>query len=588
MGLQPYFSHHRSAKENRPTEDVHGNVLSFDGRLDNYRELVQRLGIEDPECPDAQIVLSAFAHWGQACFSLFVGDWAIALWSEEDQTLYLARDHAGTRMIYFHRERSTVLWSSHLDTFSVSGLDLRLAEDYAACYLTSRPIGDLTPYEGIRSVPPAHYLRIRNGVLSRHAHWSPVVRNNIEYRSDADYEAHFLTLFKESVERRTVPGAPILAELSGGMDSTSIVCVSDLIRRSARHPGELLDTVSYYDDSEASLNERPYFSITEAMRGKAGTHLDTSFSQRTFEPHDAADGVYFLPGADSFSIQQERAFCEAIWQRGFRSILSGVGGDEVLGGVPIGLPELADYLVSGRLRTLLTRSVAWSLVDRSPLIATLYNSAKYAMNVYVASGPNQKEIPPWVSMRLRTLAHDIETESAMVRPSLGIAPHRLDNGFTWWSIMETLPHLSPRLLFRPEYRYPFLDKDLVEYLFSIPREQILRPGRRRSLMRRALVNIVPQEILERRRKAFQLRAPLSAIQNAHSSLELLFSDSAIASAGFVDIESLRLALRATAQGDFTWWQALVKAIALELWLKAGKHESACWSANRRHGLRLTA
>jgi asparagine synthetase B (glutamine-hydrolysing) len=63
-------------------------------------------------------------------------------------------------------------------------------------------------------------------------------------------------------------------------------------------------------------------------------------------------------------------------------------------------------------------------------------------------------------------------------------------------------------------RYPFLDKDLVNYLFSIPREQILRPGRRRSLMRRALANIVPHEVLERRRKAYQLRAPHRRIPDA--------------------------------------------------------------------------
>jgi asparagine synthetase B (glutamine-hydrolysing) len=80
--------------------------------------------------------------------------------------------------------------------------------------------------------------------------------------------------------------------------------------------------------------------------------------------------------------------------------------------------------------------------------------------------------------------------------------------------METLPHLFPQILSRLEYRYPFLDKDLVSFLFSIPREQIVRPGRRRSLMRRALVGIVPDGILERRRKAFQLRAPLAALQHA--------------------------------------------------------------------------
>jgi asparagine synthase (glutamine-hydrolysing) len=91
--------------------------------------------------------------------------------------------------------------------------------------------------------------------------------------------------------------------------------------------------------------------------------------------------------------------------------------------------------------------------------------------------------------------------------------------------METMPHLFPSPLRRPEYRYPFLDKDLTEYLFSIPREQVLQPGRRRVLMRRALVGIVPQEILERRRKAYQLHAPLKALSLASQDLVDLFQDS---------------------------------------------------------------
>ena|SRR6187402_952218 len=187
--------------------------------------------------------------------------------------------------------------------------------------------------------------------------------------TDTDYEAHFLTLFHQSVARRTGPGAPILAQLSGGMDSTAIVCMSDEIRRSTHPKSELLDTVSFYDDAEASLNEKPYFSITEARRGKVGTHLDMAFSQRTFAPYDGAEGTYLLPGADSFSIEQERRFRDGVWQKGYRSVLSGIGGDEVLGGIPDPLPELADYLASGKVRNRRQR------VGQSPYPATSFHQS---------------------------------------------------------------------------------------------------------------------------------------------------------------------------------------------------------------------
>jgi asparagine synthase (glutamine-hydrolysing) len=591
MGFQPYVSHRRSAMEKRPRGSRNGNLLSFDGRLDNYEELAESLALCREEATDSEILLAAFDRWGDGCFSRLTGDWAIALWCEKDQSLYLARDHAGTRTLYFQHERDELRWSTHLDTFRAFSAEFRLAEDYVARFLTLRPIRDLTPYQGIRSVPPAHYVVIRAGTISQHAHWCSTVRSTIRYKSDAEYEAHFLSLFAQSVQRRTGPGEPILAQLSGGMDSTSIVCMSDHLRRSADPTAEILDTVSFYDDGDSSLNERSYFSITEAKRGKVGTHIDVAFSQRTFEPHNDAGGAYLLPGEDSSSIQRERKFYDTVWQRGYRSILSGIGGDEVLGGNPVALPELADHLVSGNLVCLLRQAIAWSLTDRSPLLITLQNTAKYAVDLYMHSESQNNMAPPWISGSLRQQCRARGPESSAFYSRLGIAPHRLDNSRAWWSVMETLPHIFPELLSRPEYRYPFLDKDLVNYLFSIPRDQLLRPGRRRSLMRRAVVNIVPYEILEHRRKLAQLRSPLRVLQQAHPVLERLFADSLLVGAGFIDIDRLRIAQRNIALGNPDHWQALLRTIALELWLRASHGEVIPLSSqgnNARLSFSLTA
>jgi asparagine synthase (glutamine-hydrolysing) len=584
MGFHPYFSHLRSALEQGPTQGPHRDAVCFDGRLDNYQELSKDLRLEDRS--DSEIVLASFAQWGEDCFSRLVGDWALALWSENDQCLYLARDHAGTRTLYFHHGEGEVTWATYLEAFQKKDMHWRLSHDYAACYLAGRFVYDLTPYEGVRAVPPAHYVKIRSGRVSLHRHWSPAVKAINLYDTDTDYEAGFLTLFHQSVARRTGPGAPILAQLSGGMDSTAIVCMSDEIRRSTHPKSELLDTVSFYDDAEASLNERPYFSITEARRGKVGTHLDMAFSQRTFAPYGGAEGTYLLPGADSFSIEQERRFRDGVWRKGYRSVLSGIGGDEVLGGIPDPLPELADYLASGKVRSLLRQSIAWSLVDRSPLLFTLGRTAGYAASLYLRSKPKGRDVPPWIVPSLRNRSREMGFSYGSFRSRLGTTPHALDNNHAWWSVMETLPHLFPQLLVRPEYRYPFLDKDLVNYLFNIPREQILRPGRRRSLMRRALAHIIPTEVLERRRKAYQLRAPLHALQQAHRGLEELFAHPMLADAGLVDRETLRRSLRRTAEGDPAHWQAMLRTIALELWLRSMVHGSQVHTGDA--GLRLTA
>jgi asparagine synthase (glutamine-hydrolysing) len=135
MGLQPYVSHERSAMEDRPRTDSHGHVLSFDGRLDNYKELATMLDPVSAEASDSEIVLSGFLRWGEACFSRLIGDWALALWSERDQTLFLARDHSGTKTLYWQRRQNRVWWSTYLDTFLTVGAQQHLSEDYVACYL---------------------------------------------------------------------------------------------------------------------------------------------------------------------------------------------------------------------------------------------------------------------------------------------------------------------------------------------------------------------------------------------------------------------------------------------------------------------
>lgn len=194
-------------------------------------------------------------------------------------------------------------------------------------------------------------------------------------------------------------------------------------------------------------------------------------------------------------------------QKGYRSILSGVGGDEVLGGVPSPLPELADFLLSGRFYRLLRASVACCLIDRSPLIPMLANVAKFRAGIYFGPDLDDADIPPWITSNHRK--HCIERRS-FLRASethLGVSPSAISNSLTWSSVLESLPRLNHSALARYECRYPYLDRDLVEFLFSIPRGRLVRPGRRRSLMRRALRSIVPAEILERRRKAYVIRGP---------------------------------------------------------------------------------
>jgi asparagine synthase (glutamine-hydrolysing) len=124
--------------------------------------------------------------------------------------------------------------------------------------------------------------------------------------------------------------------------------------------------------------------------------------------------------------------------------------------------------------------------------------------------------------------------------------------------------ISPRLPI--ERRYPFLDRELLEYLYAIPREQLVRPNQRRSLMRRALVGIVPAEILNRRRKAFLTRAPLTSLQNELPLLLERSKDMNLSSAGIVNADAFRCLLKNAAEGGLLPIVPVLRTLLLEAWL----------------------
>jgi asparagine synthase (glutamine-hydrolysing) len=567
MGFRACHTHERSFLEDQPAIDEQGNMLTLDGRLDNHLELRAELRLAGNQTSDSSIILKAFAQWGEDCFARLVGDWALALWSNQDQLLYLARDHAGTRTLYYEQTDGDVHWSTYLDTFFITKKSRDLDEGFAASYLACRPTRDRTPYKGVQAVTPAHYLVFNNYQTNRKAHWQWLVKDRLHYRTDAEYGEHFLSLFKNSVVRRTGPGAPILAHLSGGMDSTSIVCVSDHLRmkQGAEHQ-DLLDTVSFFDDTEPNWNEKPYFSLVEASRGRAGVHIDTSrtsFCDLTKNPPSLQPrGALRCPEKDD-------KFDALIESGGYRAILSGSGGDELLGGVPTGIPELADYLVSAQLRKLIRMAVAWCLTDRRPLVDGLAEVIGYAAFLYRPQRVKLHLGFPWLRACVTEECQELVRRDITAVKNFGVAPSSLNNASTWWSVLERLPHTRGISSYRSEYRYPFLDKELVDFLLRVPRNQLVRPGRRRYLMREALKGIVPIDILERRRKASRIRGPLTAFRDNQEELMRFATTRPFMASRFLDADEFKKALVSTMNGDTPqWWMALLRTIELEVWLRS--------------------
>lgn len=563
MGFQAYHTHARSRLETQPLSDERGNVLAFDGRLDNYKDLGGLLGITVHQIPDSLIVLKVFERWGEDGFAQLSGDWSLSLWLAETKSLYLARDHAGTRTLYFEDTRERVLWSTYLDTFVQRKRTCQLDEEFAVSYLTSQPTGERSPYQGIRAVPPAHFLKFTSDRAVSVAFWRPLFRDKILYRTDAEYERHFVSLFRQAVARRTAPSDPVIAQLSGGMDSTAIVSMSDLIRQeTGTAPEELIDTVSYYDDSEPNWNEKPYFEAVERKRNKTGIHIPTSYLDRTL---DFPDPGYTLPGVDGSALAAEITLEERLGKGRYRAIISGIGGDELLGGPINPVPELGNYLMRGKIGSFVGKSIDWCVSEKTSMTCLLPTIISSTCRLYWPPRSGAPRVAPWLTGHARSILLDREPLDVA---SLRLPPSAVDAARTWLTIHETQPHRFPGVTARYEYRYPMLDRDLVDFLLRVPPEQIRRPGNRRSLMRRALLQVIIPEVLERRRKAFPARGASLFIAEYRTAIDALFQRSALSAIGHVDEMKLRALLHQGTNASSVWTRSLMRTIELELWLRS--------------------
>jgi asparagine synthase (glutamine-hydrolysing) len=516
----------------QPCRIAADQVLTWDGRLDNREDLVRQLRTVRSCDSDAAMAAAAYRCWGLACFRKLLGDWALSLWDSREQQLVLAKDFLGVRPMFYSVDKTHVQWCSVIDPLVLSaGRRFQLNREYLAGWFGLFPATHLTPYVGIHSVPPASCVVLRKDSSKIETFWRFEHRGALVYRNDADYEQHFLELFRRSVRRRLRSSGPVIAELSGGMDSSSIVCTADRILAAGEAGAPRLDTLTYHSSIEPNWNELPYVEKVEAQRGRTGYRIEV----RTDDAfHLEFDPSYFMatPGSlrsrNASGLQFSRVFAES----GSRVLLSGIGGDEVLGGAPSPFPQLADLLRQGRLQQLSKQLIAWSLTLRRPLFSVLAGTLALFCQ---EDSPCRSVAPPaWLCPGfLREHSRALTGYPRRTR-FFGPWPSFQENLTTIEALRRQLTSFP--LSAEPPYRkvYPYLDRDLLEFLFSIPSGQLLRPNQRRSLMRRALAGIVPQEVLQRKRKAFVIRGPLAALAANHANVEAMTSGMLCASLGVID------------------------------------------------------
>lgn len=575
-----------SRTEIQPYRSEAGRVFTWDGRLDNREDLLDQLGGQvTSHAPDVAIAAAAYDRWGTGAFGKLTGDWALSIWDPSERRLLLAKDVIGVRRLYWYMSVHHVSWSTELEAIvQMEEFQPTFDEEYIAGWFSHYPAPHITPYAAVHSVSPGSFVSVRPRRSITATHRALDVTHPVIHPRDTEYEEHFRSVFAESIKRRLRSDKPILAELSGGIDSSSIVCVADCLIAKGQAPTPRLDTVSFFDPSEPNWDERPYFTRVEEARGRKGLHIDVSHSNRAI-PGLQPGLPSVTPNHCGGEPEESALLAGCLKSNGSRVVLSGLGGDEMTGGVPTAIPELADLLASGGLGRLIRRLTEWAISTRQPCFHLLWSTCRGFLPPHISTEPPNLYAAEWLSPQFVRRHWEVLSGYDQRLHVFGPPPSVQENLSTLRALQRQLACSGRRTAYLHETRYPYLDQGLLEFLFAIPREQLVRPGQRRSLMRRALAGIVPSEVLERRRKAFILRAPMVAIRENWAALETFTRHMVCEGMGIVDAAKFQRALSRIRDGHVVPMVPVLRTLLIEQWLRCNAQLNAAERSRRRGGER---
>ena len=541
-------------------------ILAWDGRLDNRDDLTLVLKDRLRECAgDVAIVQATYERWGIGGLARLIGDWSVVIRDHASRAIVLASDFAGVRPLYYRVQQERVFWSSRLQSILDASESRELDQEYIHGFLLWGGCPNRTPYKGIYSVPPGHAVRITSDCIKAERFWELPTGYTIRYRTEGEYEEHLRVLFREAVAVRLQTKAPVLAELSGGLDSSSVVSMAKHLMLGGVTKAKRLTGVSYL--WKDSLDE-PFVREVETSCGIDGIHIST---------HDVpliSEAQVGNAAPETFQPLRSRVAGVAR-QLGARTVLTGQGGDLLMGNWFDDSLQVAALLRDCRVGEACREALAWSKILHLPIYSVLWRGFRAALPswltpdaIYAISDgsfmPKSAEtslLPSRIGQANLRDSRCFFSDVWMQAP-----PERRKHFRQFSTLLELRTFQAPESLQDLDYTHPFVHRPLVEFLLAVPASVLCRPGEPRKLMRSTLSHLWPVKLRKRRSKSL-FNAPWQEALRPLARVLLRSKRFHVVDHGFADRDSLISRLRSLAVGLDCNEAQLRQIIVLELWLR---------------------
>lgn len=515
-------------------------VLVYNGELYNTQELrneLIKLGHTFQGHSDTEVVLHAYAQWSSACLERFNGIYAFAIWESKSQRLFLARDRAGVKPLFFMMREKSMLFASEIKTIlSYPGVHAKMDEEGIAELLLLGP--GRTPgcgvLQGIEELEPGCCGYYQDGRFLWQRYWKLRDREHTEdFEETAEHVRYLVT---DSIRRQMISDVPVGTFLSGGLDSSIISSVCSAVYADM---GRTLDTFSldyekndqYFVPGKFQPNTDKDFILKMAKHIGSNHHHTILQTQQLVDALSPATYARDLPGmADvDFSLL---VFCGEI-RKHVKVALSGECADEIFGGYP--------WYRDPEIRAV--EGFPWSqnIKERAGFLHTRLRNKIDGFS-YVMDRYNE------TICQCDILPHNTATERRMKQ--------MVNLNIRWF--MQTLLDRKDRMSMYNslEVRVPFCDHRIMEYMYAVPWDFKDHNGQEKGLLRYAMSDWLPDEVRNRKKSPYPKTFDPNYLKLVSELLKNVIADKDAPIHQIVNTDSLRNLL--TAEYTWPWYGQLMR------------------------------